>query len=55
MAKTKKLYQKIIKRTLSWLMIICRQLLIVDTKKAVPLQTLLFLITPAVRLELTTT
>ena len=33
MAKTKKLYQKIIKRTLSWLMIICRQLLIVDTKK----------------------
>ena len=33
MAEIKKLYQKIIKRTLSWLMIICRQLLIVDTKK----------------------
>ena len=34
MAKTKKLYQKIIKRTLSWLMIFCRQLLIVDTKNS---------------------
>jgi hypothetical protein len=33
MAETKKLHQKVIKRTLSWLMIICRQPLTVNIKK----------------------
>ena len=55
MAETKKLHQKVIKRTLSWLMIICCQPLTVNIKNSSAVSDTAVLITPAVRLELTTT